>query len=365
MTPSPSPQSTPTLAPERVRELASGVDALYLSGKVKLSPLLFEVLEELRERAATMDEPQPLSLAGSEFFVEGFGFGKYRYRLTHPAGLVGVTTSEHLPAIRVQVRAEYLHGAGPLPTLSFFDGVGEYLAGGPVPWSLSRLDLFCDVQGWSLVGDDRDLFVCRADRRDLHEHGGAFGGLEFGRRSTKTVCARIYDKTRQVDDKGIDWWPVIWGDRYDRTQPVLRVEAEIGRQGLVEYGVDTPLEGLEQAGSMWANVTESWLTYRSATADATRARWPIAPEWTSVQRASLRSNAIGVDRVRALRRKGELRKLLPALVGYSARAAALVGTDDIDTTLSALGELFRRDEQNRGVMFADRIAERAAEEARR
>lgn len=356
------------VAPERahgVRELASGVDALYLSGRAELTPALFDVLEERRAAAEQADEAVALQVGRTEWFVEPRSFGKYRYRLVNAAGLIGVTASEHLPSVRVQPRAEFLHGAGPRGTLRHFDHVGELLVGGPVYWSLSRLDLFTDVQGWHLVGDDRHRFVCRADRRDLHEHGAAFGGFEFGRRTTKTVCVRIYDKTRQIDDKGLDWWPIIWGDRYNPDLPVLRIEAEIGRQGLVEYGVDTPDDGLERAASMWANVTESWLTYRTPTNDETRARWPIAAEWAAIQRASLRSDAIGVERVRALRRKGELRKLLPTIVGYSARVGALLDLDDIDSTLAAMGELFRTDEIRRGVMFADRIADRAAEEARR
>ena len=353
------------LASQPVSEVCSGVDALYLSGRAELSPALFEALEERRREGERAEGAVPMFLAGEEFLVEPFGWGKYRYRLSHSAGLVGVTTSDHLPTIRVQPRAEYLHGAGPGGTLDFFSGIGEFMAGGPVYWTLSRLDLFCDVQGWNLGGDDRRRFVCRADRRDLHEHGETFGGFEFGRRTSKTVCARIYDKTRQVDDKGLDWWPAIWGERYDKAAPVLRVEAEIGRQALVEYGVGSPADGLEAAASMWANVTEKWLTYRVPTDDETRSRWPIAPEWTAIQRASLRSTAIGVDRVRALRRTGEIRTILPMLVGYSARVGALVGTEDIDTTVAALGQLFRSDEIRRGVAFADRIAERAEEEARR
>jgi hypothetical protein len=345
--------------------LCSGVDALYLSGRSELSPLLFEVLEERRQSAEAADEPQPLLLAGEVFFVEPRSFGKYRYRLAHPSGLFGVTTSDKLPSFYVQPYAEFLHGAGPTAVLDFFDRAGEFLAGGPVHWAASRLDLFCDVQGWNLHGDDRARFVCRADDLDLRERRAAFGGLNFGQRSTNTVYARIYDKTLQIDKKGLDWWPVIWGDRYDRSQPVLRVEFQIGRQGLTEYGVDTPTEALELAGPIWANVTESWLTYRTPTADETRSRWPVTPEWQGIQRATLRSDAIGVERTRALRRKGELRKLIPTLVGYSARVGALVGTDDIDTTLAAIGELFRGDEIRRGISFADRIAERAAEEARR
>lgn len=364
---SPSPTHTHLLAsrPVEIREVCSGVDALYLSGRADLTEDLFDVLESLRLTAEEADEPQPLSLAGQMFFVAPRAFGKYRYRLEHHSGLFGITTSEHLPSFYVQPYAEFLHGIGPRAAIEFFETIGEFLAGGPVQWATSRIDLFCDVQGWDLHGDDRSEFVCRAVRRDLHEHGAVFGGLEFGRRTTKTVCARIYDKTLQVDDKGLDWWPVIWGDRWDRSRPVLRIEAEIGRQGLVEYGLDSPAEVLDAVGSLWGDVTESWLTHRIPTGDDTRSRWPVSPEWATIQRASLRSDAIGIDRVRALRRSGQLRTITPTLVGYLARAGALVGVEDLDSTLAAVGEIVRNDEIRRRVPFADRIAERASQEERR
>jgi len=351
--------------PVVLRELASGVDALYLSGRAVLSKLLLEDLEALRHRAEEESQPMPLRLAGEEFEVEPRSFGRYRFRLNHPAGLVGVTGSEHLPALRVQPRAEFLHGAGPEGVLSFFTEVAECLVGGPVDWSLSRLDLFCDVQGWDLVGDDRHRFVCRAQRRDLHEHGEQFGGFEFGRRSTKTICARIYDKTRQVEEKGLDWWPAIWGRSFDPSRPVLRIEAEIGRAGLTEFRVHSPEDGLAAAPDIWAHVTEQWLSYRVPTADDTKSRWPVAPEWREVQQASLRQGAAGVDRVRALARKGELRTLTPTLIGYAARAGALLGVSDVDTTMAAIGRLILDDESRRGIPFDYRVSIAASERSRR
>ena len=105
--------------------------------------------------------------------------------------MVGITASDHLPSIRVRRQAEFLHGVWPLAALDFFAGVGECLAGDQVEWSLYRLDLFVDVQGWDLHGDDHHQFGCRAERRDLHEHDGDFGGFEPGRLIPKTVCARI------------------------------------------------------------------------------------------------------------------------------------------------------------------------------
>ena len=344
-------------------ELASGVDALYLSGRADLSPTLVATLEERRATAAETGTAAPIVLDGETFGVQPHSFGKHRFCLDHEAGRVGVTTSEHIPALRVQPRAELLHGVGPRVALGFFDQIGEYLAGGPVRWGLSRLDLFCDVQGWELTGDDRHNFVCRGQRRDTHEESEEFTGLEFGRRSTKTVCGRIYDKTRQVQDKGIDWWFEKWGDRFDRSRPVLRTEIEIGRQGLVEFGVDTPTDGLEAVGRLWASTTETWLTYRTPTADETKSRWPVAPEWAAIQRASLRGDAIGIDRVRAGQKRGDLRKLTPALVGYLARAAQIMGTSDLTSTLAAVRYIVANDEERRGVSFEDRVAA-LVEEAR-
>lgn len=348
-----------------VVELASGVDALYLSGRADLQPELFNAFASARSDAEAVDGPVPFRLLDDDWQLEPFSFGRYRYRLVHPFGMVGVTDSENLPALRVQPRAEFLHGAGVDTVLTYFERLGEFLAGGPVAWSLSRLDLFCDVQGWQIHGDDRHRFVCRATRRDLHEESDALTGFEFGRRSTKTMCARIYDKTLQVDKKGLDWWPRIWGERFDPLRQVLRVEVEVGRQGLVEFGVDSPTEGLANAGNIWANATEKWLSYRVPTSDDTKSRWPVAPEWQSVQNASLRHGAIGVDRIRAERRRGELRIITPALVGYLARAGALSGADDLDTTIGAVRHLVARDERQRGIPFESRIAERRAEESRR
>ncbi|HEX2574935.1 MAG TPA: hypothetical protein VHK88_01215 [Aquihabitans sp.] len=348
------------VGPSPVVELASGVDALYLSGRAELSAALFEALDERRAAAAEAEAPVPIVLADEEFGVEPRAFGRYKYRLVHRHGLVGVTSSEKLPTLRVQPRAEFLHAVGPSAVLDFFDRVGEFLAGGPVQWGLSRLDLFCDVQGWTLTGDDRHRFVCRGQARATHEVGEAFTGFEFGKRSSKTLCARIYDKTHQVERKGLDWWPKVWGERYDTKRPVLRVEFEIGRQGLKEFGVATPTQGLDAAARLWASASEDWLSYRSPAADSTKSRWPVSPQWTAVQSVSLRSDAVGLDRVRSGRRQGELRRMVPATVGYLATIGAIVGTPDARSTLAAMAQLISDDEHRRKVPFDDRVAERVA-----
>jgi hypothetical protein len=341
-------------------ELASGVDALYLSGRAAVPDALIERLESLRSEAVSAGRPVAVDLDGNEFMVAGHGFGKYRYCLRHPYGQVGVTASRSLPPIRVQPRSEFLHGVGPLPAVNWFEEA-LWSAAGPVLFTVSRMDLHSDWQGWSVDGDQRGRFVCRADRRDLHEENERLTGFEFGRRSTGTVCARIYDKSVEQERKGTDFWLDVWGDRRDPTRPVLRVEFEFGRQALREYGLDRPAEAVEAAGALWTSATEEWLTYRSPTADTTRSRWPVAPEWRDIQRASFAGGARGLTRMYDGRKAGSLRTLMPSLNGFVVKLAALTGADSIENACSRLPGFLRDYELVSRQSFASRVEARRGE----
>ena len=106
MPPSPHP-SAPTVANMHVvahlrtatvlRELASGVDALYLSGHGYLSKGFLAQLEEERIFADRVSVPVPFELGPSLFGLAPHGWGKYRYCLDHETGRIGFTSSRRLP----------------------------------------------------------------------------------------------------------------------------------------------------------------------------------------------------------------------------------------------------------------------------
>lgn len=60
-----------------------------------------------------------------------------------------------------------------------------------------------------------------------------------------------------------------------------------------------------------------------------------------IQHPTLRHQAPGVERPRAAKWAGSIRKLLPAITGYLAAYGALAGTNDIDDTLTTLGQPLR------------------------
>ena len=145
-----SQRRAPLPVPSELTELASGVDALYLSGRAEPPEELLDRLATARESAQELDEPVEFLLDGIPFQLSPFGWQKYTYSLDHSWGRLGIRKNGRLPAIRVQARAEALHGVSPTSVVEFFDEVVT-AAVGPVEWSVSRIDLFVDVQGLELT----------------------------------------------------------------------------------------------------------------------------------------------------------------------------------------------------------------------
>ena len=255
--------------------------------------------------------------------------------------------------VTVQPLASFLHAVGPTEAIGWFRRIlaAEF---GHVDWTVSRVDIFSDWQGWDLSKHDLDRFSCRAQEETDHKVHGDLTGVGFGKRKTGTVSARIYDKTAEIAKKGTDWWPDVWGDAYRPGERVLRVEFEIGRSGLREFGQVSPSQVIGDAGALWASVTEDWLTFREPTGDKTRSRWPIAPEWRAIQQATIRGHAVGLDRVRSGRTSGSLRLLMPTLFGALTTFGAILEVYDLDTVLSWLHYYVRQYELDADKLFSDR-----------
>jgi len=343
-----------------LRELASGVDALYLSGRAELPKRFLARLEDCRAWAGEAKRPAPCQIGDLTFGITPHGWGKYRFCLDHEMARIGFSISRRLPTVRIQPRSRFLHAVGPEAAVrAVYELLNNELS--RLRLWVNRVDLFADWQGWSFGLEDAQRFVCRADARRTYEIAGTLTGIEFGSRKTNTFLARLYDKSAELAAKDNGWWPEVWGDRYVPGTPVHRLEFEIGRRGLVEFDLNTPDQVLAATGDLWAYATTEWLTYRSPITDQTRSRWPLAPQWHQVQRATLGHRAVGVERLRLTRRSASIEKLLPGLTGYLASLGALIGTEGIDDTLGAVGHHLHTYEIVSHTAFAERVARRRGE----
>lgn len=341
-----------------VVELASGVDAFYFTGSCVLPSALLEDLEYAKAEARDTRTPSRLSLGDHEFVVAGGGMNRYSYKLSHPHGVIAFTSSRSLPPVSVQPLASFIHGVGIVNAIRWFIDLLELVVGS-VSWKASRVDLFMDSHGWDLNAEDRGRFVGRATDRITYENADDFTGLRIG--SGKTVKARIYDKTIESQAKGADWWTTKWGAGYRPGERVLRVEFEVGRELIRQFKLNSPDEVLQELPRMWAYLTDSWLTFREETSDQTRSRWPLSAEWQRVQSATLRGDAIGLDRVYKSERAASMRQLLPGLQGYVASAGAILGASTLDETVARVGRTLALEEQRTGISFAARLSAKRAE----
>ena len=340
-----------------VIELASGIDALYMSGHGVVSQALLADLEAAKLRSQEAEELVPVDLGGVRANVGPGAWGKYAYRLETPYGLIGVSTSLALPPIRVQPLAEHLHAVGPARSVAWFEGiVGSFTR--DLRLAASRVDVFSDWHGLTLTAEDRHRFVGRATRLDTHESAGSLTGFEFGRRTTKTVVARIYDKSMDMKRKGSLWWQDRWGSAYDPARQVMRVEFEFGRKGLMQYGVDTVWHALASAPSLYKAASTDWLSLRVPTGDDTRSRWPVDPSWLRVQSAAFSAGSVGLDRVLEGRVAGSLKAMMPALNGYLASFCALTGAPTLHDGLVRLPGSIEDYEIVSHIPFVERVTDK-------
>lgn len=339
------------------RELCSGIDALYLSGIGEPDAVLLDELDEYRTTATETGTPVVFDLGGHQGRVVGHGWEKYRYCVAHELARFGFTPSTSLPAVRVQPTSLALHALGP-------DGVVAWVrnvlanAGLDVRLQVARLDLHSDWQGLWIDADERSNFVTYTNRRALYEVDEDLSGVNFGTRGG-AVYARLYDKTRELESEGDDWWLDVWGDDHRPGDRVLRVEFEFSRDGLREFGISSPEDAFGQVGPLWAYATGHWLSLRvPIDTDATRSRWPVDARWTAIQGSTLTGAALAAERIRAGHRAGTLRQLLPGLVGYLSSAAATLDTDTLEDTLQKIRPHVHDYGAMTGTPFEARVAEK-------
>lgn len=171
--------------PDGPRELASGIDALYLSGLADPSDEILAKLAAAQVRAKAVDEPVEFD-AGLDYQLLPHSWGKYTYCLTNQYGQVGIRPSGHLPEVRVQPRAEALHALSPRTMAEFYDDTLRPMLG-TIAWTVPRVDLFIDVQGWDLTARMADRFVSRSAQLTTHMDGEVCAGFQFG---TRRISAR-------------------------------------------------------------------------------------------------------------------------------------------------------------------------------
>jgi hypothetical protein len=285
------------------------------------------MLERAKQRAQAAEEEVRLDFpaADGRFLVRPFGWRAYTYWLSSPNLELRLGKSEHFPTVHVQLHSAYLHSLGvrwavDLLELLLREDVFEV---GP-ELVVSRIDLYADVQGLSLDLVDLRRFVGYGrhrrgfdDRQEAFTAGHRLTGFMFGR---DALVARIYDKTVEIQRRGLSWLPDLWGIEVEG-RPVWRIEFQYRRKVLREFGLREVDETLDSLQDLWRYATGSWLSLRVPNGHSVQRRWPVDPLWEEVRSIQVAPGTTGVVRRRI--EQATLERIVQGLWGYVTSLAAL------------------------------------------
>jgi hypothetical protein len=356
-----------------IRVLSSGVDTLHASMRGEVRPELWELGHEAQQQARGGDSEQvELGDTGQSFKVQGHGIRGYGLWMSSRDWELMLTQSEKFPAALAQLHSAYLHSMGVAPAVQLVEQtLRRAVMARAEAFTVSRIDLYADVQGWSLDLDHLHRFVSRSRVRraflDGYEVPAAGAGdqvFAMGRRVTgfvfgtgSSLLCRIYDKTKEIQRRNERWLVDLWGEPVAE-EPVWRVEFQIRRPVLVDHGLRTVDEAIDGLQDLWRYCTHRWLTYRAPRPDARERRWPLDPVWEDMQAVRISPTELGVVR-RRVEEADEL-QLVQGLGGYATSLAALKGWRGLDETLEHVGPILLRYLESRGRTWEAEVVRKRA-----
>ena len=346
---------------DELRILSAGVDTLHCSVRGELQDGLLVFLEALKKESQRTKEVQVVTWGEQSLSValRPHGWRSYPFWASSPNIEVAIGGASPFPPVFIQAHSAYLHSRGPDQAVA---EISEWLAANvtraETVLGLSRLDLYCDTQGWLPAVDEFDKFHCRAVRRrtysvpiydQAHLRGRRASGFVFG---GGDLMARGYDKTMELRPRGSEWPKALWLG-WAQDQLVWRVEFQFRRRSLVSLGCPTPADAIASRQELWHYGTQ-WLSLRTPTSDSNRARWPEAQDWTVSRQAQVGSPTSPL--VREMVRSADELRMIRGLVGYASSLAALGAAPGVGAALERTVPGIPAYLERKGEDFADIVA---------
>ena len=249
-----------------MKVLSAGIDSLNLAAKGQVRPEVWELLAETQQQARLEEESQPIEfpMTAQPFLIKPHGLRGHTYWLTSPDFELILGKSEKNPPVLIQLHSAYMHSIGIDRALDLMEALLRHeVFAGAYRLNVSRIDVYADFQGWEPQMTDLDRFVSFSRHRrgfqedqQVYMTGPCLTGLMFGKGD---LVARIYDKTVEIQRRGVSWLPDLWGtDGSDR--PVWRLEFQYRRAVLAEFnlaGVDQTVASVQD---LWRYGTEEWIS---------------------------------------------------------------------------------------------------------
>ena len=149
-----------------------------------------------------------------------------------------------------------------------------------------------------------------------------------------------------------------WADQdlFQPGIPAWRIEFEFHTGLFREFRIATANQGLLNVAQMWAYATDDWLTFRDMGEDSNKSRWPISAEWSQIQNASLRGNAVPLERIRESEQVTSVEKLIPPFHGYLTSIGSRLGATDLNSCFEVAFDVVSKAEADGRISTLEKLA---------
>lgn len=325
----------------QIRNVLSGIDTLYIGFYVAIKQDILDELVMLKDEAqepscSDCDKNDPVfyDIGGQRFEVSPVGKQRYAYVLKNSDYTIDISriANAGYPEVYVEIRSIKLWEAGvEQAVLELRHLVGQL--GMILGEKVSRVDFCADFVGVDIDKDTIWQFVSKAVDRSLHAVGSnqeSITGMTFGKGD---IVGRIYNKSKEIERSKKEWFYDLWGLAKESSNDVWRVEFQLRRDCLKQFGVEDFNDLQEISPDIWQYLTHKWLSMRELDNDNITRR-SLTRFWEAVQSVvSFFGKVAGV--VRDLSRNATINGLVAMIKGCVTKAGALRGKiSGVDLDLS-------------------------------
>ena len=344
--------------------LSFSVD-IYGYAQDELCQTILERLEMKKHQSSNTGlkedmENATIDISGWAFEVLGNGARGYAYILHNDEYEVRIakyrSDNEDMYPLFIRIKQDGLWGNTPQ---------GAYM--GVMAWirltfghvkavKISRADLCCHTDQFQFTQNDIDRFRGKYRKETIRRSDKKLVGMEFGER-TSPIFLRIYNKTKEVMEKGQKlWFFSAWGREDADVSNVWNIEFELKRDFFKEIKVETVDQFFERLRDIWLYLTTEWIDFADLD-NARFSRCSVNKEWAALSKSYDTECSRGQIK-REKQTQIDSKALIPQICGYMTKFGAMLKENDIYNVFKLAIQSVNDYFEEKGMTFTDRANEK-------
>ena len=326
---------------------------------------ILERLEEKKKQSTNTGlredvENATIDISGWAFEVLGNGSRGYAYILHNDEYEIRIakyrSDNEDMYPIFVRIKQDGLWSNTPQGA---YKGVIAWIGftfGCVKAVKISRADLCCHTDQFQFTQDDIDRFRGKHRKETIRRCDKKVVGFELGER-TSPVFLRIYNKTKEVMEKGQKlWFFTVWGNEGADVSNVWNIEFELKRDFFKEIQVETVDQFFERLRDIWLYLTTDWIEFVDFNNNHI-SRCSVNEKWVALSKTydtECSRGRIKRDRQTSI----DSKNLIPQISGYMTKFGAMLKENDIGNVFKLAIESVKDYFDQKGITFTDRANEK-------